>query len=124
VGHGVEPVTEAAGLGSGGVPFLVGLCSRVFGLGDGAPPAEVRGVTVQRDTADTRTATVRWSPSAGATAYVVRFGVAPDKLYTDIQVDDVTTLTTNALNRGVRYYFTVDAISAAGVARGTAVVSH
>ncbi len=96
---------------------------RVFGLGDGAPPAEVRGVTVQRDTADTRTAIVRWSPSAGATAYVVRFGVAPDKLYTEIQVDDVTSLRTNALNRGVRYYFTVDAISAAGVARGTAALA-
>jgi hypothetical protein len=94
---------------------------RVFGRGAGEAPAEVGGLTVARDAADQRTATLRWERAPRARSYVVRFGIAPDKLYSSYEVPDVTTLTMNGLNVGVTYYFTVDAVNDVGVARGKTV---
>ena len=94
---------------------------RVFGLADDAAPPPVRDLVVRRDPADARTATLRWSRAPGATGYVVRYGVTRDKLYANHQVGDVDSLTTNALNRGVTYHFTVDALNASGITRGTVV---
>jgi hypothetical protein len=91
---------------------------RVFGLGDGPVPAAVTSLTVVRHADDDRSATISWARAPGAKRYVVRYGLAPDALYGSIEVGDVTTLTTNALNRGVAYWFTVDALNAAGVTRG------
>jgi hypothetical protein len=96
---------------------------RVFGLAPGAPPAAVTGVAVRRDPADDRSATITWRRVPGAHSYVVRFGIAPGKLYGSYQADDVATLTMNGLNAGVDYWFTVDAVGATGATRGTAVVA-
>ncbi len=96
---------------------------RVFGTAPVARPAVVGGVTVQRDAADPRGATIRWRRSPGARGYVVRWGVAPDKLYGEFQVGDVDALTMNTLNLGVTYHFTVDAFNEGGVTPGTAVVT-
>jgi xylan 1,4-beta-xylosidase len=82
----------------------------------------VTGVTVVRHADDDRSATLTWARAAGARRYVVRFGLAPDALYGSIELGDVTTLTTNALNGGVAYWFTVDAVNAAGVTPGPAPV--
>ena len=95
---------------------------RLFGLADGAPPTPVASVVVRRDASDDRSATIAWPRSPGARRYVVRFGLSPDALYGSIEVGDVTTLTTHALNRGVPYWFTVDAVGPTGVARGPAAV--
>jgi hypothetical protein len=90
---------------------------RIFGTSAVAPPPTVATFTVQRGT-DDRGATITWTRVPRATSYVVRFGIAPDKLYSSYAVGDVGTLTMNSLNRGVAYWFTVDAIGEGGVARG------
>ncbi|MDQ3388127.1 MAG: family 43 glycosylhydrolase [Gemmatimonadota bacterium] len=94
---------------------------RVFGQGTAPLPAEVKDFTARRDPSDARNATVAWSRAPGAQGYIVRFGIAPDKLYSHYQVGDVTSLTLNSLNSGVTYYFSVDAFNERGIAKGTTV---
>lgn len=90
---------------------------RVFGASTAPRPAEVRDVVVERPAGD-RSATISWTRSPGATSYVVRFGIAPEKLYASHEVGDVDRLTINGLNLGVAYWFVVDAVGEGGVARG------
>ncbi|MDB4888818.1 MAG: coagulation factor 5/8 type domain protein [Gemmatimonadetes bacterium] len=94
---------------------------RVFGRSPEAAPPEVKEFSVNRNAADERTVTLNWSRVPRAQGYVVRFGIARDKLYGNYQVGDVTTLTMNSMNKGVGYYFTIDAIGAGGVTKGTIV---
>src|SRR5207245_4603411 len=54
---------------------------RVFGVGAGDPPAAVKGLAAKRDAQDRRQVTLTWKPPANASAYLVRYGVEPDKLY-------------------------------------------
>lgn len=96
---------------------------RVFGTSTLAAPAPVASLTVNRSAGDDRSATLAWTRAPRATGYVVRFGVARDKLYASYQVDDVDTLTINALNSGVPYWFTIDAIGEGGIAEGTSIVA-
>lgn len=93
---------------------------RVFGSNGTRPPARVDTFTVRRG-ADDRSVTVTWHRSPRARGYIVRFGIAPDKLYANYQVGDVTSLTMNSLNHGVTYYFTVDALNEGGVTKGTII---
>ncbi|HKG94228.1 MAG TPA: family 43 glycosylhydrolase [Gemmatimonadaceae bacterium] len=105
---------------AGGTTFAV-RDLRLFGRGAGAPPAAVgSSFTVRRHADDDRSVTLAWERAAGATAYVVRYGLAPDKLYASYQVGDVASLTMNSLNRGVAYWFTVDALNENGVTPGGA----
>lgn len=106
---------------AGGGPFSV-RDLRVFGQAGVAAPAEVTGIAVQRDAADPRNAVVSWTRSAGARGYVVRFGLAPDKLYSSVQTSDTTRLDLHSLNRGVAYWFAVDAFNERGVVAGRDVV--
>ena len=76
-----------------------------------------------RDPRDGRNATVRWQSAAGARRYVVRFGIAPEKLYASYEVGAETRLELHSLNLGVPYYFAVDAVNENGVTRGTKVRS-
>ena len=95
---------------------------RIFGTGNqGASPAPT-GVTVSRSSADTRTATVSWAPSPGAVAYLVRYGIAPTKLYNSRQIYDATSCQLNSLDVGTDYYFTVDSVNDTGIGRGTSAV--
>ena len=94
---------------------------RVFGPGEDQPPAPVSGLKVIRHADDDRNATITWTPSPNADGYLIRFGIAPDKLFQTIQLQGGTnaTLTTHALNRGVSYSWRVDAFNASGLAKGT-----
>ena len=94
----------------------------VFGKGGEALPAPVGGLQIERDTSDSCRAVLSWQDSAGAEGYVVRYGIAPDKLYASHQVLEGTQVALNSLNSGVNYFFTVDAYNARGVTRGTAIV--
>ncbi len=93
---------------------------RVFGDRGGLPPQDVSPPRVVRDPKDDRNATISWQPSADADGYLVRFGPARDQLFQTFQVPATakTSITTHALNRGVQYYWRVDAFNANGLANG------
>jgi hypothetical protein len=91
---------------------------RVFGKAPGATPDLVSDFSVQRDSADQRAAHIRWQPVPGADFYIVRYGIAPDRLFGNYQVYGDTTLDIRSLNVGVDYYFTIDAVNGAGIRKG------
>ena len=82
---------------------------RVFGNPKEASFTEVKDVFVARDLDDPRDATITWQPVKGADGYVVRYGVAPGKLYNSYLTYDAHTLTIHSLNREEKYYFKVEA---------------
>jgi xylan 1,4-beta-xylosidase len=96
---------------------------RVFGPGEGEPPRPVANLEVTRHSDDDRNATVTWTPRPNADGYLVRFGIAPDRLFQTIQVQGGTnaTLATHALNRGGKYAWRVDAFNASGITQGPAL---
>lgn len=93
---------------------------RVFGRGDGKPPARVTTSNFARDPVDGRAATVGWSAATGAEFYVVRLGIAPNLLNQSFQVYDGTSVSVASLNKGANYCFAVDAVNENGITRGAA----
>jgi xylan 1,4-beta-xylosidase len=90
---------------------------RLFGSGLGHAPAAVDGVAATR-TADKRHANLSWNAVPDADFYVVRYGIAPDRLLQNVQVYGQNTYALPGLNTEVNYYFTVDAVNDSGIARG------
>ena len=82
---------------------------RVFGNSEQAVFTPATNVTVERDAADGRDAVIRWTPVANADGYIVRYGIAPTKLYNNYIVYDVDSVFIRSLNHGVDYYFSVEA---------------
>lgn len=95
---------------------------RVFGNGLGLPPDRVTGVTAERSDDDARKATVSWDPVKNADFYIVRYGIAAGKLFSNYQIYKGNQASLNALNKGVPYYATVDAVNDSGATRGTQIV--
>jgi hypothetical protein len=95
---------------------------RLFGDGLGKAPQEADGLTVLRDPDDKRTARLTWKKNDDAVGYVVRYGIARDKLYNQYQVMGETELVINSLNRDVDYFFAVDVFSDSGYTEGTHVL--
>lgn len=96
---------------------------RVFGSGLGKAPATPGKFSVKRD-ADTRNAFVRWQKVPGAVGYNIRWGIGKDKLYQAYQVfsDEPTEKEIRALNKGVHYYFAIEAFNESGVSKLSEVV--
>jgi beta-xylosidase len=82
---------------------------RVFGNREHAVFTRVDGVTVDRDDADGRDAVIRWTGVENADGYIIRYGIAPDKLYNHYMVYDAESVAIHSLNHGVEYYFEVEA---------------
>jgi xylan 1,4-beta-xylosidase len=98
---------------------------RVFGEGTGTKPEKVAGVAVARSAQepdDARVAEVSWRPAAGAEFYIVRYGIAPDKLFASEQVYHATEMEMRSLISGVRYFLAVDAVNASGITPGKETV--
>ena len=96
-------------------PFaLSGL--RVFGLGNCAAPEAVKAFDSVRS--DTLTAKLSWKAADRAIGYNVRFGIAPDKLYSSHMVYGQTEVLLTMLNAGQSYYAAVDAFGEGGVTEG------
>ncbi len=89
---------------------------RVFGVGDGPPPAAPAIVSARRR-ADARDAVIVWKPVAGAVGYNVRWGVAANRLHATYQrwAHQPTRLALRALSTGVRYFVAVEAFDENGV---------
>ena len=65
---------------------------------------------------------MNWSQSSGAFGYIIRYGIAPDKLYNEYQVMGAAELDINSLNRDVGYYFAADAFNENGYTKGSQIV--
>ena len=95
---------------------------RVFGNGLGRAPSPVNEVKAIRDVSDPRQARVSWRPAQNADFYIIRYGVAPDRLFANYQVYDATHFDINSLNVGTAYYLSVDAVNDSGITDGKKVV--
>lgn len=96
---------------------------RVFGSANGAKPDAVKNFTVERNLNDERKAFLTWNPARNATGYIIRFGIAPNKLYNNYQIVKGVSLQMNGLNKNTCYYFTIDSINETGITRGEKVIS-
>lgn len=94
---------------------------RAFGSGQGTPPPEVKTFNVKRDPRDPRHATVSWPAPINTDFVIVRYGIAPDRLFTSYQVYGATSVDLRALNVGTSYFFAVDAVNDTAVTRGIQV---
>ena len=99
-------------------PFaLSGL--RVFGRGDCDAPDPVKQVMVTRP--DPLTARLDWSASWRAIGYNIRYGIAPDKLYSSHMVYGDSHVLLTTLNVGQPYYAAVDAFGEGGITAGAII---
>jgi xylan 1,4-beta-xylosidase len=96
---------------------------RVFGNANCAAPGAVSSFTIARNSTDQRMATVTWTKVTDADGYIIRLGIAPNKLYNNYQIQsrDTTSRIIRSLCVGVTYYFAVDAYSQCGVTKGTII---
>ncbi|HUP03981.1 MAG TPA: discoidin domain-containing protein, partial [Bryobacteraceae bacterium] len=92
---------------------------RIFGSGQGAPPATAPKFEAHRDPTDARDAVIRWQIVPGADGYVVRFGVAANKLYQNLEIRGTKEIDIHELNVDTPYYFAVDAFNDSGRSLGT-----
>jgi hypothetical protein len=86
----------------------------VFGCGNGDAPAQVEKLFCKRSK-DGRNLYLRWTESAGAEGYNVRYGIAPDKLYNSWQVIGKIELDLSTINAGTQYWVAVDSYNENGV---------
>jgi xylan 1,4-beta-xylosidase len=82
---------------------------RIFGTPEAAVFTPAAGVAVQRDAADGRDAVIRWTPVADADGYIVRYGLAADRLHNQYMVFNTDSVVIHSLNHGVDYVFEVTA---------------
>ncbi|MDD4922314.1 MAG: family 43 glycosylhydrolase [Bacteroidales bacterium] len=95
---------------------------RIFGSGMGKLPSIVDQFTVKRDPTDPRHVHLSWPAKPNADFYIVRYGIAPDRLFSNYQVYRSNEVNINSLNAGVAYYFTVDAVNDSGITPGKKVI--
>lgn len=82
---------------------------RVFGNSDQTTFTPAAGVTVERSAADGRDAVIRWTAVPGADGYLVRYGLAADRLFNQYMVFNADSVAIHSLNHGVDYVFEVEA---------------
>jgi xylan 1,4-beta-xylosidase len=58
----------------------------------------------------------------GATGYIIRFGNERDKLHQSIMVYGKNEISMNFMNKGVNYYFTIDAFNENGVTKNDKIL--
>jgi hypothetical protein len=101
-------------------PYLAISGFRIFGNVAGDPPPAVTGVEVARGE-DRRNARVSWSAEPGSQGYNIRWGIAPDKLYSSWLVYGQNSLSIRSLNVDQPYYFTVETFDVHGVGAKSAI---
>lgn len=90
---------------------------RVFGKGKGKVPGAVSQFSVVRNPDDSCKAVISWTPVDNTQGYIIRSGIAVDKLYHNYQVTDSTRFELTGLNSGVNYYFTIDSYNENGITK-------
>ena len=90
---------------------------RVFGNGYGSLPSIPLEFKIKRQT-DDRNADISWNKVADATGYNVLWGIAKDKLYQTYQMSaNDNNLALRALNKGVKYFYAIEAFNENGVGK-------
>jgi hypothetical protein len=98
---------------------------RVFGLGHGKKPGAVKDMIVLRGEHDTRSAWLKWGNRSDATGYVIYSGIAPDKLYTSVQVFGPNEYYFKSMDKGRTYYFQIETFNENGIGeRGPIIESR
>ncbi|SKB68211.1 F5/8 type C domain-containing protein [Parapedobacter luteus] len=101
-------------------PYLSISGLRIFGVGSGKKPVTVKNLEVVRDT-DRRDAQLTWDAQENVQGYTVRWGIAPDKLYSAWMLYGQHALEIKGLTVDQPYYFTVEAFNENGISGQTAV---
>ncbi|MDH6356736.1 family 43 glycosylhydrolase [Parabacteroides sp. PF5-9] len=94
---------------------------RVFGKGAGKKPSGVKNFQVKRQD-DRRDALITWDSGKDCQGYNIRWGIAPDKLYSSWLVYDKNELLLKSLTTDQRYYFAVEAFNENGVSELTRII--
>ena len=102
-------------------PHLAMAGLRIFGHGEGKAPQPVQGFSVERKT-DRRDAMIRWEANEATQGYNVRWGIAPDKLYSSWLRYDENELEIKSLNVDQTYYFSVEAFNENGISKPSKVI--
>jgi hypothetical protein len=95
---------------------------REFGKGPGPAPGRVENFVALRGAPEPRNAWLKWRADPAAAGYVIRAGVAPDKLYTSVMVYGATEYYYRAMDRDRPYYFAIESFNEAGASERTAPV--
>jgi hypothetical protein len=95
---------------------------RVFGKGHGEVPNRVNDLLVLRGDHDKRSAWLKWGLNPKATGYVVYAGIAPDKLYTSIQVFGTNEYYFKSMDKDKTYYFQIEAFNENGIGERSKVI--
>ena len=92
-------------------------------LGDGfrRKPEAVNDFEVQRNPEDQRRTTVKWDKALRAQGYIVRYGILPNKLYSNYQIYEGNEFAISSLNAGVDYYFKVDSFNDSGISYAASI---
>lgn len=102
-------------------PFLSISDMRIFGIGNGKKPTEVKNFSVNRKN-DTRNALIKWTPQPNCQGYNILWGIAPDKLYSSWMVYDADSLMMRNLNAHQKYYFSIEAFNENGISERAQVI--
>lgn len=93
---------------------------RIFGIGNGKKPAPVKNFQLKRQM-DRRDISLHWTKQNNAQGYNVRWGIAPDKLYSSWMVYGDNELLLKSLNTDQIYYFAIEAFNENGVSELSAI---
>ena len=88
---------------------------RVFGNGLLEKPKAVSDFKVNRNAKDSRNAMISWKKQADAIGYNIYYGITPDKLYNSIMVYGENSYDFRGLDKGTKYYFTIEAFNENGI---------
>lgn len=87
---------------------------RIFGTGEGKKPLPVKGFSVTRKD-DRRDAVITWDKQPNCQGYNIRWGIAPDKLYSSWLVYGENQLYMRTLTTDQSYYFAIEAFNENGI---------
>ena len=94
---------------------------RIFGTQKDKKPNRVNEYTVTRNAKDSRKASVAWRNDGSATGFIINYGTESDKLYTSVMVYDEDFVELTGLNKGITYYFSIDAFNETGITKGVKI---
>ncbi len=95
---------------------------RIFGTQKGEKPNRVNEFKVMRNATDSRKASVTWTNDGSATGFVINYGTESNKLYTSVMLYGQDSVELTGLNKGVTYYFSIDAFSETGITKGSKII--